>query len=294
MTRDWPRAFATGGFAGIVGGKAFGWWMEQEGFYPFLGGAGVHYLIAAVIGVSFAVIFQRRLAGTGAALGWGLAYGMLWWALGPLTVLKVVRGEPVSWSIAAGREVFGALIAHLIYGLVVGLGYAIVDGLWLLLFVGSDPIRRERGSPIARVVEALARGAQAGVIVWVPSIVLFGSVWGTLAGSVAWGAAFGLLYRGEARAGLAGVAWGLVHGYVGWLVLPLTVVPLLDGAACRWSVGAAGAAWGLLAPHLVQGALLAVVYGWLVGGRGAGRPAPVLWALVLGAQLALLCVLQRG
>lgn len=295
MRLDWPRALVTGGAAGLMGGVAFGWWMEREGFYPFLGGAAGHYLIAAAIGASFAVVFQKRVVGTGAALGWGLAWGMVWWVLGPLTMLKVVSGQPVAWSLGAGREVFGALIAHLIYGLVVGVVYALADGLWLLLLVGSDPIRRERGSPIARVVQAIARGAQAGLLVCVPSIVLFGGAsWGVLLGSVAWGAAFGLLYRNEARPGMAGVAWGLVHGYVGWLVLPLTLLPLLDGDACRWSVGAAGAAWPLLAPHLLQGALLAVAYGRLAGVRGAGRPAPALWALVLGVQLLLVCALQGG
>ena len=35
---NWPRALVVGGLAGIVGGWAFGKWMEQVGFFPLIAG----------------------------------------------------------------------------------------------------------------------------------------------------------------------------------------------------------------------------------------------------------------
>ena len=40
-------------------------------------------------------------------------------------------------------ELFGSLVGHVIYGLIVGLIYATLDRLWLGFFHESDPINRE-------------------------------------------------------------------------------------------------------------------------------------------------------
>ena len=98
---DVTRALVVGGLAGIVGGWAFGKWMEQVGFFPLVAGLvgsssrevgmALHFAIAVVIGASFGVLFQRDVRSAGSSLGWGLGYGMLWWFLGPLTLLPCCR-----------------------------------------------------------------------------------------------------------------------------------------------------------------------------------------------------------
>nr|MBA3701809.1 hypothetical protein [Rubrobacteraceae bacterium] len=84
-----PRALVVGGLAGIVGGWAFGKWMAQVNFFPLIAslvdsnsamvGMTLHFGIAVVIGASFGMLFQRDVRGFGSCLGWGLAYGILWW-----------------------------------------------------------------------------------------------------------------------------------------------------------------------------------------------------------------------
>jgi hypothetical protein len=84
-----PRALVVGGLAGVVGGWAFGTWMEQIDFFLIIAGlvnsqsrtVGIvlHYTIAVVIGLSFGVLFQRDVRGYGSSLGWGMAYGLFWW-----------------------------------------------------------------------------------------------------------------------------------------------------------------------------------------------------------------------
>ena len=39
------------------------------------------------------LLFQRDVRGHGSSMGWGMAYGLLWWFVGPLTVLPSVAGQ---------------------------------------------------------------------------------------------------------------------------------------------------------------------------------------------------------
>ena len=68
---------------------------------------------------------------------------MLWWFLGPLTILPILQGNSLDWSVERGSALFGSLIGHIVYGLIVGLLYASVDWLWVGFFTESDPINRE-------------------------------------------------------------------------------------------------------------------------------------------------------
>src|SRR5581483_3220318 len=106
------------------------------------------------------------------SLAWGAAYGIFWWFLGPLTLIPLVMGQPVDWSLEAARGLHGAFVGHVWYGLVVGLVYAGADGLWQVLFVGSDPIRREPESPAMRGLNAAQYGAVAGAAAAVPVLLL--------------------------------------------------------------------------------------------------------------------------
>ncbi len=67
--------------------------MEGDPYYDI--GTGLEYL-----SVSFGLLFQREIGGFGSSLGWGAAYGMLWWFLGPLTILPLLQRKPIDWSYA--------------------------------------------------------------------------------------------------------------------------------------------------------------------------------------------------
>jgi uncharacterized membrane protein YagU involved in acid resistance len=332
------ESLAIGGLAGLVGGLAFGAWMEQANFFPLVAGlvrsdsAGVgralHFAISVVIGASFGVLFQRDVRSVGSSVAWGMAYGLLWWLLGALTLLPALLGLGVQWSPEAAQAAFPSLVGHVVYGILLGVVYAVVAKAWRVLFVESDPLQREPEGPGARSLRALGIGVLASVagglvftIVMVQTGVL--PVVASLVGgstaeagfvvhmaiSAIVGATFGLLFQRDAYTYGAGLAWGLVYGLVWWFLGPLTLMPILLGAGIQWSLEAAVATYPSLIGHLGYGAATALVF-WLLaqhydpglrpaavtgrvprGQRRADTPAPALWVLVLTAGVTLPIVL---
>jgi hypothetical protein len=51
--------------------------------------------------------------------------------------------------------VFGSLVGHIIYGLILGVVYATLDRLWVRLFIQSDPLNREKEGPGFRFLRSL-------------------------------------------------------------------------------------------------------------------------------------------
>ena len=79
------------------------------------------------MGLPYGVLFRRLDADLVTALGWGLSYGFLGWALGALTLLPVIAGEGTRWSAAEAAGAFGALPALLLYGTCLGLGFHLLQ-----------------------------------------------------------------------------------------------------------------------------------------------------------------------
>lgn len=335
------RALVVGGFAGVLGGWAFGKWMAQVDFFPLIAGlvnsdsrmVGVtlHFVFAVIIGATFGLLFQRDVRGHGSSMGWGVGYGILWWFLGPLTILPLWQGVPIDWSFERAGELFGSLVGHVIYGLIVGLIYGAIDRLWVGFFTESDPINREPEGPGSRLLHAVRWGASAGLA----GGLLFGLVMlatGALpevAGligaaspvlgllvhlvvSALIGAGYGVLFQREAPTAGAGVAWGLLYGLLWWFIGPMTTMPILLGGAFRWTVEAASALLPSLIGHLLYGAITASVFlllerrhaDWLLldprlaarearRRRPVGTPAPALWLFTLGLGVLLPVLLGR-
>ncbi len=330
-----PRALVVGGVAGIVGGWAFGKWMAQVDFFPLIAGLvgsespavgmALHFVIAIFIGASFGALFQRDVRGFGSCLGWGLAYGILWWFLGPLTLLPILRGSPPDWSYQQGGALFGSLVGHVIYGLLLGLVYAALDRLWVGFFHDSDPINREVEGPGTRTLRSLGWGAAAslaggllfslvmvttGVLPQIANLVGGSSpVLGFVVHmgiSTLIGMSYGLLFAYEAPDAGSSVVWGMLYGLVWWFVGNLTLLPILLGRPFVWTTEAAAAGLPSLIGHLIYGAALALMFlllerrhaDWLrldprIAAREArrqrpiGTPAPALWLFVLGLGVML-------
>jgi hypothetical protein len=330
-----PRAIIGGGLAGIAGGWAFGRWMEQVNFYQVIAGLvgstssmvgnALHYLFAAVIGAGFALLFQRDVRGYGSSMAWGMAYGILWWFLGPLTVLPLWLGKPIDWSyIHAGAE-FGPLIGNIVCGMIIGLFYAIVDRVCVRFLTESDPIHREPEGPGVRFIRTAQWGALAGLaggLLYMLVLVATGSlreiaaiVGGTspalgmavhLGISVLLGVSYGLLFQREAPNLASGIAWGLVYGLMGWYIGPLTLFPATLGNSSMWVPAVAEAQFPAMAGHLIYGAVAAAAF-WLLERRHnewllldpriaareerlrrpLGTAAPALWLFALGMGVLL-------
>ncbi len=330
-----PRALIGGGIAGLVGGWVFGQWMSQVEFFPLIAGlvgsesAGVgrtlHFAIALIIGATFGLLFQADVRHAGSSLAWGLAYGLFWWFLGQLTLLPLLQAEAPDWTAVRGAELFGSLVGHIIYGLIVGLIYALFDRLWVGFFIESDPLNRLPEGPGSRTLRSLGWGlvgSLAGGLAFGIAMASTGSL-SRVAGlvgstspvlgfvvhvmiSMVIGMTFGLLFEHEAPSTGAAVAWGLVYGLAWWFLGWLTLFPAALDRPLGWSITAVAAVFPSLIGHLLYGGFTAVVFralerrhdAWLLLDlrlaarqvrlrRPAGTPAPALWCFVIGLGVAL-------
>jgi uncharacterized membrane protein YagU involved in acid resistance len=336
---DLSRAAVVGGLSGIVGGWAFGQWMAKVNHFPLIAGlihlsspnAGValHFIFAFIIGASFGLFFQRDVRGYGSSLAWGLGYGIFWWFLGPMTLMPLWQGRRLDWSYQHAQELYGSLVGHIVYGLIVGLVYAAMDRLWAALFIESDPINREPEAPGSRTLQSIGWGALAGLtggLVFLPIIAaatgltnIAGLVGSTspaigllvhLLSSGLIGVSYGLLFERESPDFAAGIAWGLLYGLVWWFAGRLTLFPILQGLSFTWTHEAAADALPLLVGHLIYGAVTALVFlaferrhsDWLLLDprfaarlarlrRPAGTPAPALWFFASGLGVLLQIIL---
>ena len=329
------RVLLAGGVAGLLGGWAFAQWMKQVNHFVFIAGlvhsssstTGIflHYFIATILGMSFGLLFHNDLRGKGPSMIWGMAYGMLWWFLGPLTIMPLLLGKPLDWSRQQGGILFGSLMGHLVYGFLVGQFYAMVDGKLAHFFTESDPIHREPEGPATRFLISLRWGAAASLAggLLFSLVMLATGAFPRVAGlvgssspvvgflvhmviSAIVGIGYGELFRHEAANLGSAVVWGFLYGLVWWILGPMTFTPILGGASFTWTVQAASATLPSLAGHLLYGAATACVFFKLEQRRGewslldhrlaaqearrqrpAGTPAPALWFFVLGLGVLL-------
>ena len=81
-------------------------------------GLVVHLAISVAIGASYGVLFERESPDWGAAVGWGMLYGITWWFVGTLTLFPIWLRASFTWTTAAAANALPSLLGHLIYGAV--------------------------------------------------------------------------------------------------------------------------------------------------------------------------------
>ena len=335
-----PRALVCGGLAGIVGGWVFGTWMERAHFFPLIAGivgstapgvgVALHFAIAIVIGASFGLLFQREVLGFGSSMGYGAEYGLLWWFIGPMTLLPALTHRSIDWTAAHASTLFESLVGHVVYGAIVGLTYAAADSAWKRMFYESDPLNREPTDGGIKTLGSIYWGSLASLVggLLFSSVMLSTGVLPRVAAlfhgssivlgflvhmaiSVFIGATYGILFRYEAPNVSASLAWGLLYGLLWWFVGPLTLFPILLGGSFTWTSADAGAQLPSLVGHLLYGAATALVFlaiarrhlAWLAQEprlaaretrrrRPLGTAAPALWLLFIGLGVTLTILLS--
>ena len=324
------RAACVGGFAGVVGGWAFGKWMEQAGFFPLVAslvgshatrvGVNVHFAIAAFIGISFGMLFQRDVRGLGSSMCWGVAYGIAWWFVGALTLLPLLTRHTPDYTTAHAGALFGSFVGHVVYGAIVGALYALVDGIWIWLFERTDPLEREARGAGSVAAGSLARGAVAslaggllfsivmvatGELTQVARLVggtspALGFVVHLVIASLI-GATYGLLFHDEATDDASALGWGAAYGTIWWFLGALTLFPIFLGQPFVWTTVAAHAQLPSLVGHIAYGMALAIAFRALERRtradrdvderllrrrsrrlRPQGTPAPATWLFIVG------------
>jgi len=288
------QALIIGGLGGLLGSWVFLRGIETAAFIPLVAGLMgsnsmvlgtiLHYVVGTTIGISFGLLFYRDVLGTGSSLVWGLNYGLLWWAIGPLTLLPGLLRFEVhpDWSLVMAQAVFAPLVGHLLYGAVVGLFYALINRLWRVLFVDSDPLNRSREGAGARGVRGILMGIAAGIvggllftIVMVgigalPQVASLVGARSAFAGfivhliiAVIIGISYGLLFQREAYSYGAGLAWGLVYGLLWWFVGAITLFPMFLRQPVDWSLQTVTMLYPSLIGHLLYGAGLGLFFQFL-------------------------------
>jgi len=123
----------SGGVGGIAGGVVFGAMMGAMGMLPMVAGLvgsssaivgfSTHIVISIIIGVGFGLTFGSLTHTYAQGTGWGVAYGALWWVLGPLVLMPLMMGAGLHLHLALTQPKLMSLIGHLLFGLVAGVVY---------------------------------------------------------------------------------------------------------------------------------------------------------------------------
>jgi hypothetical protein len=130
-----------GVLGGLIGGSVFAAIMVVNGTLTELGmmtlpligrlvghpsawvGLGVHTLNSLVIGASYVLLFGRIEKGMIDGMHFGMLYGLVWWFVGPMTLMPLLLGLDVGsqWTLDAFLRTFPSLIGHLVYGAILGM-----------------------------------------------------------------------------------------------------------------------------------------------------------------------------
>ncbi len=268
-SRSVARALAAGAPAGMAGGLALQAAVGRAGELPTVAallpatswkaGFLAHLAVFAVLGAGFGLLARGQRCLPGETVFLGLAYGVLWWCLGPLTLLPLALGRTPALDLAAAQQQFPSLVGHLLLGASIALAFVILHG-------PADPAA-QRGSPSAG---ALLRGAAAGTLA---ALLLRWAMDGrapALALGPALGVAQAALSPRSSQGAGAALVRGQGYGFVAWVVGGLTVVPLLGGGGLLWSLEEVRGGFASLPAYLLLGALSALVLG------GLDRLAPLL------------------
>lgn len=293
---------------------------------------GLATLAAGLIfGAGYALLQPDSPRGAGPGVVRGSAYGFAWWVLGRLTVIPVLSGAGLAWSLSAVRDAFPALIGLVLLGAATAVLRLWLDAGTRALF--SDDVRRldEEGAG-ARGLRAAGRGVVAGLaggavftavmvqIGYLPTVARLAGSRSVGTGLVVHvlisqfiGASYGLGFRRRSFNVGSALGWGVSYGFVWWVLGPLMLLPLLLGGSPHWDAETVAATFPSLVGHLAYGAALGVAYfrlearsvpWWVVRSQAETEraslarqetlsAAPALWSLTVLVALTVPLVVAR-
>ncbi len=290
----WVRALIVGGLGGLLGSWVFVWGVVGTDFYVVVAGIVrsdsltvgrlLHYGIGLLIGCSFGLLFDHEDQDPGNGLIYGINYGLFWWIIGPMVLLPWLLGRDAQpyWTLATIQNFVPSFVGHILYGALVGWFYGVVNQLWRVLFVDSDPLNRTVEGVGSRWLRAILMGEAGGIIggllftivmVGDGALPRVGSLIGMsspVAGfivhlviSVLIGTSYGLLFYRKVSSYAAEITLGLIYGWFWWVLGAVTLFALLLKQPVDWSLVAVTSLYPSLIGHLLYGIGLAIFYQFL-------------------------------
>lgn len=281
-------------------------------------------LMGALGAMGFAACYPSP-SGAGPGLIRGTMYGFFWWVAGSLTIVPLIHGREVAWSLIDVRAHFPMLPGHVLAGAAVALLYQWITTAVRSLFADDADTMDEEGLA-ARGMALIGRGALSGMVgglfftIVMVRINDLPAVARLVGASSPWtgftvhlliaetiGASYGLLFAGRSHDLGSALGWGVSYGFFWWILGALTLAPLLLGTGPRWTAVEAGALLPSLVGHVTYGAGLGITFHLLEAHHSpwwiprteieemttARRrdqvltSAPALWALVVMVALVL-------
>ena len=132
-------------------------WTAGTAANPLLQSVAIE-AVTAVIGMSYGLLFRNETPSSGSSIGWGWLFGLIWWYLGPLTLLPLLLTGVCDWSTGAVSALLPSLLGHLIYGAVTALVFSLFDRhytRYLLLDPRTATRERRRLRPVGTPAPAL-------------------------------------------------------------------------------------------------------------------------------------------
>jgi uncharacterized membrane protein YagU involved in acid resistance len=162
------RSIEWGALAGLVGGLVSIPVMDATGILPKIAGLDtgfggirgplIHLVVSLGIGMTYGLLFRDEAPSIGLGVPWGFLFGMIWWYVGPLTLLPLILTGVYDWRASAAAALFPSLLGHLIYGGVTAFTFLLLERRykrWLLLDPRIAAREQRRLRPVGTPAPAL-------------------------------------------------------------------------------------------------------------------------------------------
>jgi hypothetical protein len=162
------RSLGWGAAAGLIGGAAVSPILLATGAVSKIAGLdaeistarglALHLLGSAAVGMTFGLLFRREGRSLTRGLCWGWVFGLIWWYVGPMTLLPLFHTGEADWRPEAASALLPSLITHLLYGGLTALTFLLLErryAYWLLLDPRNVAREQRRSRPAGTAAPAL-------------------------------------------------------------------------------------------------------------------------------------------